>query len=131
MDDLINIKLSKMASDVADRLQSVCLFRDAITVARLGMALILKKCSEEDILSWLDLAEKRDPRFDTGGYNYNIGTVDPQKILYNTIMGLFPSCSIPYRYIRALMNVGIIELGDTVQNLDTLKELIESLNQSK
>lgn len=129
MDDLINIKLSKMASDEADRLQSACHFRDAITVARLGMAITLNNCSEEDIISWLDLTEKKDPRFETGGYNYNIGSIDPQKILHNTIMGLFPSCTIPYRYIRVLMNMGILELGKTVNNLDTLKELIGSLNK--
>lgn len=119
-----------MASDEADRLLSVCQFRDAITVARLGMAITLRTCSEEEIISWLNLTEKKDPRFDSGGYNYNIGTVDPQKILYNTIMGLFPSCSIPYRYIRALMNFGIIELGKTVSDLDSLKDLITSLNKS-
>lgn len=57
--DIIDIRLSQKASNVANRFKEEFFFPDAISAARFGFAYMLEKATEEDIYVWLMKSDKK------------------------------------------------------------------------
>lgn len=125
--DIVDIRLSKKASDIASRFMADFFFPTAISVAKLGFAYMLQKTSEAEILGWLAMSErKRDDRFESNGNNYAAASIDVGGRMSNLILSKFPDCDTPYQYIRLLMDAGLCELGDKISTHDDLKAFIQS-----
>lgn len=125
--DIVDIRLSKKASDVASRFMADFFFPTAISVAKLGFAYMLQKTSEAEILGWLTLSErKRDDRFESNGNNYAAASIDVGGRMSKLILSKFPDCDTPYQYIRLLMDAGLCELGDKISTLDNLRLFMKS-----
>lgn len=127
--DIVDIRLSKRASDIANRFREILFFPDAISVAKLGFAYKLTKTSETEILGFLMLSErKKDDRFDSNGNNYAGASIDQGGRMSKVITTKFPDCDIPHQYIRLLMDAGLCELGEKISSLDDFKIFLKTFN---
>lgn len=106
-EDLINIRLSLYANEVAEKLVATGYFDYTSTAAKFALAYALKNHFDEI-----------DPRSyeisDTGGSNYNVGSFDSDNQLALLIKSLYPETVTPYLYARALMIFGLSKLGDRI-----------------
>ena len=105
-DDLKNVRLSKHATEIADRIFDSGFFEDRISVSKFALAYAVRNHYSE-----ID-PELLDSKYDSDGSNYNIGSIDDDKFLSNLIVSLYPSTTSPYRYVRALMIFGLEKLGE-------------------
>lgn len=125
--DIVDIRLSKKASDVANRFVNELHFPTAIAAAKFGFAYMLRKSKEEEILGWFMLSDKkRDDRFDTSGYNYAGASIDQGGRMAKLIQFKFPDCDTPYLYIRLLMDAGLCELGDEISSFEDLLTFLKN-----
>lgn len=120
MTDLVNIRLSKDANDVAERLVQTGKFENVITAAKFALAYALKNYYAE-----FDPGKYAVP--DSGGSNYNIGTVDKDGQLSQLLRAIYPDTDTPYIYARALMVYGLLKIGEIIEekgmpNISTLCE---------
>ena len=51
---------------------------------------------------------------DTGGSNYNVGSLDSDGQLALLLKSLYPETTTPYLYARALMIFGLTKLGNRI-----------------
>lgn len=117
--DIIDIRLSQKASNVANRFKEEFFFPDAISAARFGFAYMLEKATEEDIYVWLMKSDKkRDDRFDSNGNNYAGATIDQGGKMTDILKSKFPDCDTPHQYIRLLMDAGLCELGEKILSIE-------------
>ncbi len=127
--DIIDIRLSTKASEVANRFKDNFFFSDAISVAKLGFAYMIQTAEEKDLLYWQTLSDrKKDERFETNGYNYGGASIDKGGKMVSLIKAKFPECETPYLYIRLLMDVGLCELGKKVSTLDELLSFVKRMD---
>ena len=125
--DIVDIRLSKRASDIANNFRDKLFFPDAISVAKLGFAYMLTKTTETEILGFLMLSErKKDDRFDINGNNYAGAAIDQGGRMSKVITTKFPDCDIPHQYIRLLMDAGLCELGDMISSLDDFRDFLKT-----
>lgn len=108
MTDLVNIRLSKEANDIAETLVETGKFENVITATKFALAYALKNYFEEF-----------DPGnyavSDSGGNNYNIGTVDKDGQLSQLLRVIYPGLETPYIYARALMVYGLLKIGELIE----------------
>lgn len=108
MKDLVNIRLSKEANDIAETLVETGKFENVITATKFALAYVLKNYFEEF-----------DPGnyavSDSGGNNYNIGTVDKDGQLSQLLRAIYPGLETPYIYARALMVYGLLKIGELIE----------------
>lgn len=124
--DIVDIRLSKKASDVANRFVEEFHFPTAIVVAKFGFAYMLRKATEEEIFGWFMMSEKkRDERFDTTGNNYAGASIDQGGRMSKLILFKFPECDTPHQYIRLLMDAGLCELGNQISSFDDLLKFLK------
>ena len=105
-DDLKNVRLSRHATEIADKIFDSDLFEDRISVSKFALAYAIKNHFSE-----ID-PEALDAVYDSEGSNYNIGSIDDDKFLSQLISSLYPDTKTPYRYVRALMIFGLEKLGE-------------------
>lgn len=109
MNDLVNLRLSKEANDIAERLVSTGKFENVITAAKFALAYALKNHYDE-------FAPESYVVSDSGGNNYNIGTVDKDGTLSALLRAIYPDTTTPYIYARALMIFGLQKIGERINN---------------
>lgn len=105
-EDLKNVRLSGHATDIADKMCDSGLFDDRISASKFALAYALKNHFGEIN------PELLDDLYDSTGTNYNIGSIDDDKFLFNLILSLYPNTTTPYRYVRVLMIFGLEKLGE-------------------
>jgi hypothetical protein len=105
-EDRINIGLSIEASKIADKLEETGYFEDRLAIAKFALAYAIRNGLDAD------LADYRVG--DGGGTKWNIGSVDSDKYLHSLILSLYPGTETPYRYIEALMNKGLLGIGEKI-----------------
>jgi hypothetical protein len=120
MTDLVNIRLSKEANDVAESLVATGKFENVITAAKFALAYALKNHFEGFDPSKYSVA-------DSGGNNYNIGTVDKDGQLSQLLKAIYPETDTPYFYARALMVYGLLKIGEHIETegMPTISSLCE------
>lgn len=105
-EDIINIRLSAKASEIAEKIEESGFFEDKISIAKFAMAYAIKNYFDEIDPATID--ESRD----STGLNYNVGSVDGDKFISKLIEALYPETKTPYKYTRALMIFGLEKLGE-------------------
>lgn len=108
MTDLVNIRLSKESNDIAASLVATGKFENVITAAKFALAYTLKNHFDEFEPSKYVVA-------DSGGNNYNIGTVDKDGQLSQLLRAIYPETETPYIYARALMVYGLLKIGKIIE----------------
>lgn len=109
MKDVVNIRLSKGATETAQKLVDTGKFADMITAAKFALGYAIKNYFDE-----FDPATYTMP--DSDGANYNIGTVDNDGKLVALITALYPDTNTPFLYIRALMVFGLSKVQEKINN---------------
>ena len=107
MTDLINISLSKRASEVADYLVLTGLFGNALDAAKFAAAYALNHHFD-------DINPAKYVMPDNGGNHYGTGSVDAD--LANLLKAIYPECTTPFIYARNLMTFGLIKLGEKFES---------------
>lgn len=125
--DTKDIRLSQKASDVANTFKERYFFPDAISVAKLAFAYKLLSTTEEQIIGWCVLGNKKDDCFDTNGNNYSAGNIDGIEAMREAVKARFPNFDAPHTYIRLLMDQGLVELGEKIHSLEDLAEFLKEL----
>ena len=108
MTDMVNIRLSKEANEIAERLVETGKFENVITAAKFALAFALKNHFEE-----FDPITYTVP--DSGGNNYNVGTVDSDGQLAALLRAIYPDTTTPYMYARSLMVFGLTKIGKRIE----------------
>jgi len=108
MTDLTNIRLSKEANDVAEMLVETGKFENVISAAKFALAYALKNHFD-------DFAPGEYQVADSGGNNYNVGSVDKDNQLSQLLRALYPGLETPYVYARALMVYGLLKIGELIE----------------
>lgn len=106
MPDLTNIKLSGRATEVADAIYQKGFFDDRVTIAKIGFSYAISRFYRK-----FDV-EKYDSGLDSNGSNYNVGSLDADRSVYEIIRILYPETETPYRYLRSIMCYGLDKLGE-------------------
>jgi hypothetical protein len=106
--DLVNIRLSKKANEVADQLVATGCFEYAATAAKFALAYALKNHFNE-------IDPETYPIPDSEGSNYNVGSIDNDGQLAALLRALYPNMNTPYLYARALMVFGLTKLGERIE----------------
>lgn len=120
MADMVNIRLSKEANEVAERLVATGKFENVITAAKFALAYALKNHFDEF-----------DPMIfsapDSAGSNYNVGTVDNDGKLAALLRAIYPDTETPYSYARSLMIFGLMKIRERidVEGMPTISALCE------
>jgi len=112
-DDLTNLALSRRATDVANQMKETNEFADALSAAKFAMAYVIKYYRDE--IDTPEKVEALDSTYDTLGNNYNVGSVDPDQYIAKLFNVLYPGCTTPYRYARAIMCLGLSKFGDLAE----------------
>ena len=106
--DLVNIRLSKGANEVADRLVATGYFDYATTAAKFALAYALKNHFDEINPETYSIP-------DSEGNNYNVGSIDSDGQLAALIRVLYPNTTTPYLYVRAFIVFGLTKLGERIE----------------
>jgi len=106
-EDKVNIGLSIEANKVADLLEESGFFEDRLTIAKFALAFAIKNGIDSELAEY-KLGE-------AGGTKWNIGSVDNDQYLRELIISLYPDVDTPYRYIEALMNKGLLMMGEVIK----------------
>ncbi len=109
-EDIINLRLSGRASEIAEQIEESGFFDDKISIAKFAMAYAIKNYYDE-----IDPMEI-DATRDTTGFNYNVGSIDSDKFISRLIESLYPDSKSPYKITRALMIYGLEKLGEKLDN---------------
>ena len=104
MNDIINLRLSKAANDVADRLVETGKFDCILSVAKFAFAYAVTNFYES-----FDPGKYAVP--DSNGNNYNVGSFEE---LAPFVEVLYPDTDTPYIYVRALIVFGLTEIGKVI-----------------
>lgn len=104
MNDITNFRLSKAANEVADKLVNTEKFDYDTSAAKFAFAYAIKNYYGE-----FDPASYNLP--DSNGNNYSVGSYND---LAPYIKVLYPDTDTPYIYIRALINFGLIKIGELI-----------------
>lgn len=109
-EDIVNIRLSQKASEIADKIYDIGFFDDRVSIAKFGMAYAIK--NHFDDIDPLEFEKTRDSQ----GFNYNVGTIDGDKFISKLIESLYSESEAPYKITRALMIFGLEKLGELYDN---------------
>ena len=108
MTDIVNIRLSKDANDIAERLVSTGKFENVVTAAKFALSYALKNHFAD-----FDPATYSVP--DSAGSNYNVGSVDNDGKLAALLRAIYPETETPSIYARALMVFGLMKIGERIE----------------
>lgn len=109
--EMVNIRLSSGATRVMEAIyEESGLFQDKVDVAKFAMSYALKNCFDEVECESDVLKIESDSEAD--GSNYNVGTIDNDRFVFDVIRLLYPEAESPYRLVRGLMVFGLERLGE-------------------
>ena len=108
MTDLTNIRLSKEANDIAEELVNTGKFENVMSAAKFALAYALKNHFD-------DFDPGSNQVADSGGNNYNVGSVDKDNHISQLLRALYPGVETPYVYARALMVYGLLKIGEVIE----------------
>ena len=108
-EDIKNFRLSTKANEIADGIKETGRFEDVLTVARFGLAYALKNHFDE-------ISPENYHMPDSGGSNYNIGSLDSDGQLRALLVALYPGTTTPYLYAQHLITFGLLKLGERIDN---------------
>ncbi len=108
MNDIVNIRLSKDANDIAERLVATGKFENVVTAAKFALAYALKNYFDECDPSTYSIP-------DSSGSNYNVGSFDNDGKLAALLRAIYPNSDTPYIYARALMVYGLMKIGERIE----------------
>lgn len=109
-EDIVNIRLSSKASEIAARIEESNFFEDKISIAKFAMAYAIKNYFNE--IDPIEIDNNRD----AAGLNYNVGSIDGDKFISKLIESLYPDTRTPYKITRALIIFGLEKLGILLEN---------------
>lgn len=118
MADLINIKMSLRASEIAKDMVEKYGFRDAMTFFQFAMSYALANHLSEINFDQLD------SEYDSIGSNYNVGSIKKANLIVTALDHIIPDCTTPYRYIRVLMIYGTYKIKDRLDAGEKFEEII-------
>ncbi|MBE5789635.1 MAG: hypothetical protein E7325_08305 [Clostridiales bacterium] len=105
MNDIINFRLSKEANDVADQLVATGKFDHGTSAAKFAFAYAVK-----NYYGHFDPATYAVT--DGFGTNYSVGSFND---LAPYVLVLYPQTETPYIYVRALINYGLVKIGEIIK----------------
>ena len=109
MNDIGNMAISLEASRIADRINDSGYFKNKADVLTFAAGFMLK-----------NYYPKFNPETytldDTNGSNYSFSTFDADGKWSTLIRALYPNTDTPYLYLRALMNQGLLLLGQMMKD---------------
>ena len=103
MEDLVQFRLSSIATEIANDFAEEYFFDDNQDVAKLGMAYALKYCRDEIDIESLIASKVQSDIYNNNGSNYSAGGIDPDGKIATVVREIYPNCATPYRYVRILM----------------------------
>lgn len=106
VEDIVNIRLSAKASNVATSIEEEHLFEDKIGIVKFAMAYAIK-CYFDQV-DPLEIDASRDSH----GINYNVGSIDNDKFIAKMIESFYPETKTPYKIARGWMVFGLEKLGE-------------------
>lgn len=109
-EDIINLRLSGKASEIAAQIEESQFFDGKISIAKFAMAYAIKNYFDE--IDPIEIDASRD----SSGFNYNVGSIDGDKFISKLIESLYPDTKTPYKITRALMIFGLEKLGVLLDN---------------
>lgn len=127
MEDLIQFKLSSIATEIANDFAEQYFFDDIQDVAKLGMAYALKYCRDEIDIESLITGNMQPDIYNNNGSNYSTGGIDPDGKIAAVIKEIYPNCNTPYRYVRILMIYGLIKLKEKISSKEDFIALIQNV----
>lgn len=107
MNDITNLRLSRRATEVAEKLEETGKFDSAISAAKFALAYAVDNYFDE-------FDPKSYSVSDSAGNNYNVGSFDNDGTLVQAIRALYPDVETPFIYIRSLAVFGLEKIGDII-----------------
>ena len=104
MTDIVDIAISASASAVADNILEQGYFKNKSDVLSFAAAYMIKNHFDAFDPSTYALS-------DTNGSNYSYSTFDADGKWSSLVRALYPGVETPNMYLRALMNQGLLLLG--------------------
>ena len=119
MNDIVDIAISLEASRIADKIVELGYFKNKSDVLTYAAGFMVKNYYPSFSPGTYILD-------DTNGSNYSFSTFDSDGKWSSLVRALYPDTSTPYIYLRALMNQGLLLLGQMMRdnpNYSILNEL--------
>lgn len=114
MNDYVNIMFPSIFNGLVDKIYSSGCFNDRITIYKFAFSYAIKYHFDD-----FDPADI-DEKWTGTGTNYNVGSLDGDKFLYNFIISAYPNCSVPYKYLRGIIIYGLDKLSEKLKNNSTI-----------
>ncbi|WP_417184809.1 hypothetical protein [Alistipes putredinis] len=124
MEDLVQFRLSSIATDIANDFAEKYFFDDNQDAAKFGMAYALKYCRDEIDIESILTGKVLSDDYNNNGSNYSVGGIDPDGKIASVVKEIYPDCTTPYRYVRILMIYGLVKLRDRISSIEELKDLL-------
>ena len=110
----INIRLPLSLNNIIKKIDETNYFSDAIVICKFAFAYAIKHHFEE-----IDPVKENDSA-PADGMNWNVGSFDADKFLYNFVMSAYPNCESPYGYARGIIIFGLRKLENKLKNNTTI-----------
>lgn len=110
----INIRLPLSLNNIIKKIDDTHYFSDAIVICKFAFAYAIKHHFKE-----FDPAEE-DNSAPADGMNWNVGSFDADKFLYNFVISAYPDCDRPYGYARGIIIFGLKKLEEKLKNNTTI-----------
>jgi len=127
MEDLVQFRLSSIATEIANDFAEEYFFDDNQDVAKLGMAYALEYCRDEIDIESLIASKMQSDIYNNNGSNYSAGGIDPDGKIATVVKEIYPNCTTPYRYVRILMIYGLVKLKEKVSSKEEFITLIKAM----
>ena len=127
MEDLVQFRLSSIATEIANDFAEEYFFGDSQDVAKLAMAYALKYCRDEIDIESLIASKVQSDIYNNNGSNYSAGGIDPDGKIAAVVKEIYPNCTTPYRYVRILMIYGLVKLKEKVSSKEEFITLIKEM----
>ena len=122
MTDLTNITISSVASSAADEIMQTNLFKQKSDILLFSAGYMIKHHLKDFSPDMYVLA-------DSDGSNYAFSTFDGEGKWASLIRALYPDCTTPYLYLRALMDKGVLLLSQKMVDDPTFSFVTELLTR--
>jgi len=109
MKDITTIRLSKKADAVATSLVETGKFENTMSAAKFALSYAIKNYYDT-----FDPASYKVTDSEGFNYNVNVGSIDKDNQLSQLLRALYPGVETPYIYAKALMEYGLIKIGELI-----------------
>lgn len=105
--DKTNIRVSVEANKASELLKDTGYFEDELTIAKFALAYAIKQGLDKNLEEFKLGAESLN--------KWNIGSIDGDSYLRELIISLHPITDTPYRYVEALISIGLEAIGNAIK----------------